>query len=229
MATTDDTPPAIGLAYVDQLDAATNIAVRLWRADLDELAAVTAAPVSPDAWTDATLSWLVRSSAEPLSQPDRTPRVGLADVARPRATIDAFANLDSQFGGDHARRALIQYLRSDLAGLLDGRYTEKTGRELFSVAAEATLLAAWSTYDAGIHGLAQRYFIQALRLAQAADNALLGGSILDAMSHQATFLGRHREAVNLARAARTGSNRICGSLLCTRHIRRRPRRAAPRD
>jgi hypothetical protein len=62
------------------------------------------------------------------------------------------------------------------------------------------------TYDgARAHGLAQRYFVQALRLAQAADDALLAGSVLDAMSHQATFLGRHREAANLARAARTGT------------------------
>ena len=28
----------------------------------------------------------------------------------------------------------------------------------------------------------------------------LAGSVLDAMSHQATFLGRYREAANLARA-----------------------------
>lgn len=205
MAAPEHAPPAIGFAYVDQLDAATNTVVGLWRADLDELATVTAAPISPGAWTDATLSWLVRSGAEPLPQRDRAPRVGLADVARARATVDAFAKLDNQFGGAHARYALVQYLRSDLAGLLQGQYSEETGRELFSAAAEATLLAAWSTYDAGIHGMAQRYFIQALRLAQAADNALLCGSILDAMSHQATFVGRHREAVNLARAARTGT------------------------
>src|SRR5215212_6696155 len=37
------------------------------------------------------------------------------------------------------------------------------------------------------------------------DDILLAGSILDAMSHQATFLGRAKEAANLARAARTGT------------------------
>jgi hypothetical protein len=61
------------------------------------------------------------------------------------------------------------------------------------------------SYDAGAHGVAQRYFIQALRLAHAADDALLAGSVLDAMSHQATFLGRSREAATLARAARQGT------------------------
>jgi tetratricopeptide (TPR) repeat protein len=61
------------------------------------------------------------------------------------------------------------------------------------------------SYDMGSHGLAQRYFIQALRLAQAGDDVLLAGSILDAMSHQATFLGRFGEAANLARAAGVGT------------------------
>ena len=56
--------------------------------------------------------------------------------------------------------------------------------------------------------LAQRYFVQALALAQAGGDRLLGASILDAMSHQATYLGRFGEAANLARAARTGTQGI---------------------
>src|ERR1039458_5701676 len=42
-------------------------------------------------------------------------------------------------------------------------------------------------------------------LAGAAGDRLLRASILDAMSHQATFTGRFGEAANLARAARTGT------------------------
>jgi tetratricopeptide (TPR) repeat protein len=61
------------------------------------------------------------------------------------------------------------------------------------------------SYDSALHGLAQRYFIQALSLAQSAGDRLLGASILDAMSHQATFVGRFQEAANLARAAQTGA------------------------
>jgi ATP/maltotriose-dependent transcriptional regulator MalT len=54
------------------------------------------------------------------------------------------------------------------------------------------------------HGLAQRYFLQALRLAQDANDRRLAGSILSAMSHQATFLGHYTQAATLARAARMG-------------------------
>ena len=46
--------------------------------------------------------------------------------------------------------------------------------------------------------------MQALALAQAAGgDRLLGGSILDAMSHQATFAGRYTEAATLAGSAET--------------------------
>jgi ATP/maltotriose-dependent transcriptional regulator MalT len=115
-----------------------------------------------------------------------------------------FAQLDDRFGGDHARHSFIQYLNNDVVPLLRGRYTEQVGRALFSTVAEATLLAGWMSYDACHHGLAQRYFLQALRLAQDANDRRLAGSILSAMSHQATFLGRYTQAATLARAALMG-------------------------
>ena len=121
-------------------------------------------------------------------------------------TTATFAQLDNHFGGAHARRALIHYLSAEVPALLAGRYTERTGRLLHVAVAEAVLLAGWSSYDAGHHGLAQRYLIQALRTAKAGDDVLLAGSILDAMSHQATFLGQYRQAATLAETALTGTS-----------------------
>jgi tetratricopeptide (TPR) repeat protein len=190
---------------------------QLWQADLDDSIVIKASPI-PSTWADASLSWLIRSGPDVLPERTHASKVGKADIEAIRATVEAFANLDNQFGGGRARRALVQYLRTEVAALLAGCYTERLGRELFSAAAEATLLAAWSTYDAGdTHGLAQRYFVQALRLAQAAHNVLLAGTVLDAMSHQATFLGRHREAANLARAARAGTRGATATLTAHFH------------
>ena len=138
----------------------------------------------------------------------------MGDVERFRATVGLFAQLDDRFGGGHARQALIQYLSTDGERLLRGRYPEAVGSALFSAVAEATLLAAWMSYDATPRSPhAQRYFIQALGLAQAADDRLLGAGILDAMSHQATYIGRFGEAADLARAARTGSSGIATATL----------------
>jgi len=107
-----------------------------------------------------------------------------------------FAQLDDRFGGGRRRSALIHYLGNDASRLLRGRYSETTGRALYSSVAEATLLAAWISYDSMLgSALAQRYFVRALALAQVGDDRLLGASILDAMSHQATYAGR---AVDMA-------------------------------
>jgi tetratricopeptide (TPR) repeat protein len=197
--------PAAGLSYVDSAEGAVEILADLWLADLNDVSVVVSAPTNGAAWAEASLAWLVRSGRDEFGGRGGGAAVGVADVEALRATTQTFAAMDNRFGGRHARHALVQFLRSDLAPLLAGRYSEPVGRRLFAAAGEATLLAAWMSYDAGGHGLAQRYFIQGLRLAQAAEDVLLAGSVLDAMSHQATFLGRYREAARLARAARTGT------------------------
>lgn len=185
--------------------AAVETVDRLWRADLNGYEPLLLSEPSEHAWSEASLRWLVAPEPTPTQAADRTGvRVGLADVAMVKATSDTFAALDDQFGGEHARHSVIQYLSRDVAPLLGGRYSEGVGRALFSTVAEATLLAGWMSYDACHHGLAQRYFLQALRFAQDGGDRRLAGSILSAMSHQATFLGRHTEAATLARAARMG-------------------------
>jgi hypothetical protein len=99
---------------------------------------------------------------------------------------------------------------------------------LLSAVAEATLLAAWMTYDSTpLSPQAQRYFIQALGLAQAGGNRLLAASILDAMSHQATYAGRFAEAANLARAGRAGTTGIATASM-TAHFHAMEARALAR-
>ena len=196
----------LGFAYPGTVNAAAENVALLWRADLDEASVLQRGQVDPRAWIDASLRWLVDPARRPDDEPTRGPHIGMPDVERFRTTVDFFVQLDNRFGGGHARQSLIQYLSTDGDRLLRGRYTDKVAHLLFSAVAEATLLAAWMAYDsAPTSGLAQRYFIQALALAQAGDDRLLGASILDAMSHQATYVGRFHEAANLARAARTGT------------------------
>ncbi|MGW3646442.1 helix-turn-helix domain-containing protein [Streptomyces sp. NPDC000878] len=189
--------------YPASPDAAIQTVGQLWRADLNGYEPLLQAEPSEPAWSEASLRWLV--APEPAIPRPRTDgaRVGLGDVAAVKTTA-VFARLDDQFGGDHARHTVIQYLSNDVVPLLRGQYTDQVGRALYSTVAEATLLAGWMSYDSCHHGLAQRYFLQALRLAQDANDRRLAGSILSAMSHQATFLGRYTQAATLARAALMG-------------------------
>ncbi|MCX4749511.1 regulator [Kitasatospora sp. NBC_01287] len=143
--------------------------------------------------------------AEPAGRPQRAGlRVGRGDIAAVRAVGDLFRALDNAYGGGHARQALVRYLESEAEPMLRGRYGEQIGRALFAAVADLTRLAGWTSFDIAAHGLAQRYFVQALRLSQAAGDRVLGGYVLITMSQQAVHLGHGREAVQLARVAQQG-------------------------
>ncbi|BFV59688.1 hypothetical protein KCMC57_up47920 [Kitasatospora sp. CMC57] len=131
-------------------------------------------------------------------------RVGRGDIAAIRAVGDLFRALDHAYGGGHARQALVRYLESEAEPMLRGRYGEQIGRALFGAVADLTRLAGWTSFDIAAHGLAQRYFVQALRLSQAAGDRVLGGYVLTTMSQQAVHLGHGREAIQLARVAQQG-------------------------
>lgn len=131
-------------------------------------------------------------------------RVGDGDVAALRSVAELFRTLDHAYGGGHARQALVRYLEHETEPMLRGTYTEATGRRLFAAAADLTRLAGWTSYDIAAHGLAQRYFVQALRLSQAAGDRAYGSYVLITMSRQAVYLAHGREAVQLARVAQQG-------------------------
>ncbi|MFJ4638779.1 regulator [Streptomyces hygroscopicus] len=131
-------------------------------------------------------------------------RVTSGDIAALRSVCELFGALDQTYGGGHARQALVRYLEHEGEPMLRGTYNEATGRRLFGAIADLTRLAGWTSYDIAAHGLAQRYFVQALRLAQAAGDRPYGSYVLVTMSRQAVYLGHGREAVQLARVAQQG-------------------------
>ncbi|NLU70207.1 regulator [Streptomyces sp. HNM0574] len=141
-----------------------------------------------------------------LERTERGPgqRVTMGDVNALRSVGEMFRALDHSYGGGHARQALVRYLEHETEPMLRGVYGEQIGRRLFGAAADLTRLAGWTSYDIAAHGLAQRYFVQALRLAQAAGDRGYGSYVLVTMSRQAVYLGHGREAVQLARVAQQG-------------------------
>ncbi|MET8848014.1 XRE family transcriptional regulator [Amycolatopsis sp. NPDC004625] len=207
----------LGLDYPGRLTDGVLAASRLWQADLAGMAVLVDAPVNAAAWNEAALSWLVSTRDDVLSDTGKR-KVGESDIKGIQKTTAMFDGLDGAHGGGHARSALIEFLRTDLVGLLGG-FTENDAlrHDLYKAATQATLLGAWMSYDAGLHGLAQRYFIQALGISESVNDRLLGASILDAMSHQANFLGRYKEAANLARSARMGTT-LSGSPSAAAHF-----------
>ncbi|GAA1310310.1 hypothetical protein GCM10009647_033200 [Streptomyces sanglieri] len=158
----------------------------------DAAPAPAPAPVSPAVPATAVTT---TSDISPL-------RVGHSDVSKLREAAQDARRWDSKYGGGDWRSSMVpECLRVDAAPLLLGSYSDEVGRALFGAAAELTRLAGWMAFDTGQQEAAQRYYIQALRLARAAADVPLGGYVLASMSLQATYRGFADEGVDLAQAA----------------------------
>ncbi|MYR17357.1 regulator, partial [Streptomyces sp. SID6137] len=227
-------PVYAGLEFAATPEEAVDIVSGLWRKDSGSHAELRKIAFTPAGLVVPSRDWLIgkpddRVAREPAPRVPaqgrpgvllRTPvgrprprgpleripghRVGAGDIAALRSVGELFRTLDDRFGGGHARQALVRYLEHECEPMLRGSYDEGTGRRLFSAAADLTRLAGWTSYDIAAHGLAQRYFVQALRLAQAAGDRPYGSFVLVTMSRQAVYLGHGREAVQLARVAQQG-------------------------
>jgi hypothetical protein len=190
-------------AYPQDSGQSVRAVLALVRADVSGSLSATWPSVASEAWPDLMVRW--------FTMPERgflDPRVlttaGPAEAVR--FTTEVFSQLDYRFGGGHARRAMVTYFDTEVAPALQAaNFDSPAGRELAAASAALLRLIAWTAYDSGMHGAAQRYFIHALRAANFAGDRALGGRILAGMSHQANFLGYYDHAVNLARSAAHGA------------------------
>jgi len=163
------------------------------------------------AFAAPTLFWSTASRAESEPEPlasNGPTTVREADVQRIHQTVVAFRRLDRAQGGGELRDTVVHHLNGVARTKLAGSYGDQVGRGLFRAVAELTELAGWLSFDSGRHALAQRYHIQALRLAQAADDPAYGAYVLANMACQAVYLGHGWEAVQLARAADQGAGHV---------------------
>ncbi|MEU8971728.1 transcriptional regulator [Streptomyces monashensis] len=205
MANGKNLASGVGLQFSPTVLGAIEQVCELWRSDVGRRDFLSGSSVAASALVEPSRDWLISA---PDSQVARQagPRVGQADVAAVRSMTQALTDLDHQFGSGHVRPVVVHYLNSVVSGLLAGSYRETVGRELFAAVARLTELAGYMAVDTGQPGLAQRYYIQSLRLAQAAGDRGYGGYVLAAsMSHLAAQLGNPREISQLARAAQEGA------------------------
>jgi hypothetical protein len=131
--------------------------------------------------------------------------VGRGDVEAVRDMVAMFSTIDQRRGGGHARTAIVQYLTTDVAESLRGRFSnEDTRRGMFAAAGELAYLAGWMAFDNAEHGVAQHFYAIAVKLAAEADDPPLAGHVLRAMAHQAVDLGHPGAALALATASVDG-------------------------
>jgi hypothetical protein len=182
------------LTYHGAVLGAFEHALLLGKSDLERPALVASASFSIDALIAVSRDWLIDHMDRRLT-PHGSPAV---DEAGPiRDTFRAFQELDTRHGGGHSRLALVQYISTYALPLLHDHGADVS---LYSASAELLYLAGLTAFDSGALGLAERYFIHALRLAEEAGTRAFTGNVLAAMSHLVIAGGRGAEAVQLARA-----------------------------
>jgi tetratricopeptide (TPR) repeat protein len=209
-----DPAPEVGLAFPRDVGEAVKSATELYRLDLAGRRAggggiwqSLAGSFAVSAYATPASRWLITpadSSVErSVDATEDTPaRVGHSDVAKLREAAEDARRWDSKYGGGDWRSSMVpECLRVDAAPLLLASYSDEVGRALFGATSELTRLAGWMAFDTGQQEAAQRYYIQALRLARAAADVPLGGYVLASMSLQATYRGFADEGVDLAQAA----------------------------
>jgi hypothetical protein len=199
----EETLAARGLIYLSDPRTTMVTIAELGRADMNRRQIVKA-PFVLAALAVPSRNWLLATLDE-LADERGTRKVGMEQVQGIRDMFRLFQEMDVMRGGGHARSALIEYLNSYVLPLVKrAGHPEHLQAAIYEAAAEQAYLVGWMAYDDGRHGLAQRYLIQALRLAQASGNAALGAHILAGMSDQANLLGHPGEALMLARAGQRG-------------------------
>ncbi|WP_228837851.1 hypothetical protein [Nocardia amamiensis] len=140
--------------------------------------------------------------------PDERQRVRLEDVTAVKNMFGTFQEMDIFQGGGSGRLVLAAYMNEHVYPLLRRTHSEEVRLALYSAAAEQTYLLGWMAFDNGEHGAAQRYLIQALRLAEESRDTALGAHVLAGMADQATLLGHPHEGRRLAQAGRQGLSKV---------------------
>ncbi|MEV1025552.1 MFS transporter [Streptomyces sp. NPDC050264] len=210
-----DPAPEVGLAFPRDVRAAVKSATELYRLDLAGRRAGSggiwqslAGSFAVSAYATPASRWLITPADSSVAREAHTTeegspqKVGHSDVLKLREAAEDARRWDSKYGGGDWRSSMVpECLRVEAAPLLLGSYSDDVGRSLFGASAELTRLAGWMAFDTGQQEAAQRYYIQALRLARAAADVPLGGYVLASMSLQATYRGFGDEGVDLAQAA----------------------------
>ncbi|MER5845161.1 MULTISPECIES: hypothetical protein [Streptomyces] len=182
-------------------------ATALWRSDQQRrphilgAPAVTGTPAVMPVW-----EWENPPEDVDVSRGGRH-RVTPGDLDMLRAARGHYEQMYRKAGGVATRDRIVGFLNAEAAPLLRGGYTDDVGRQLHRATGGLVAVAGICAYDSDAHGLAQRYFHQALRLAKASGDRGLGAYVIALLVNQSLFMREYRQAVAFAEAALRAAGR----------------------
>ncbi|WP_161365246.1 helix-turn-helix transcriptional regulator [Streptomyces sp. SID3343] len=159
------------------------------------LSAGAALSVSASSWSKALER--IRTARTPVPLPD-----GPALLTHVNARLDHLRHLDDELGSGEVCQLARDELSLIVRLITSGRYDEATVGRLHSTASEAARQVAWSAFDQGRPGIAQRFFDGSLRASAEARDPISGAYALSFAAIQCySTPGQAGRAVSLLEAA----------------------------
>ncbi|MFD7263594.1 transcriptional regulator [Streptomyces sp. NPDC059874] len=182
-------------------------AAALWRSDgqgrphLLAAEAVTGTPAVIPVW-----EWENPPEDADVSR-DGPDRIGPEHIEILKAARAHYELMYRRAGGVATRDRIVRFLGTETAPMLRGSYSDALGRKLHRAGGSLVAVAGICAYDSDAHGLAQRYFHQALRLSKASGDRGLGAYVIALIVNQSLHLREYRQAVAFAEAALRAAGR----------------------
>ncbi|WP_245654321.1 transcriptional regulator [Streptomyces violens] len=190
---------AESLEYKD-LSHAVRMLSKLWELDAMRRRSVVKSTFFPGVFGPA--------SREALVMPPDTNIAGLGRYKITTADIELledhtvlYGKLDAQHGGGKFRSVFADFLSTHAVQLLNGGFSARAGRRLYGGVADAVLAMASMAYDDQLPGLAQRYDLQAMRLAQAIGDRARIARVHIHQARLAASLGDRKDVLTHSRSA----------------------------
>ena len=139
-------------------------------------------PVQPGVLDRAALSWLNTPAAHSWSMTEQSSsldNVTEESLVSAETALTMFRQLDHTHGAGRVHAQVQRYIEGELNRLLaNSPASEAAGRRLYTLATGFFELCGYQAVDTGAHGLAQRRYLRALQLTQAAADRLYGSYLL---------------------------------------------------
>lgn len=171
---------------------------------------VARVPFQPGVLDRAALDWINAAAGPRLSvagRPGSPDQVDEGDLHSVETALAMYRQLDHTHGAGRVHAQVQRYVEGELNRLLANTpVSETAGRRLYRLAAGFFELCGYQAVDSGAHGLAQRRYLRALRLTEAANDRLYGSYLLAVnIGHLALHCGHPEPAHRVAMTAVRGS------------------------
>jgi tetratricopeptide (TPR) repeat protein len=150
------------------------------------------------------------ATAEPATARTHGRRIGKTTPTLFDKSLAILRRQDDQLGSGQVHASARAQLRLITTTLKSTAYSDETGRQLHGTAAEAARICAWTAYDSGYHGLAEEYYLAALRAAASSGDPVVTANTLAFWAIMRYSTGDPRGAADLVTDA-LGRTRQIGS------------------